>query len=290
MSDQADSVATPSFFARHPVAVFLTLSFAISWGGVLAVTLPDGITGDPETIDKLFVPVFLAMLSGPVLSALILTAVLDGWSGFLELFRGFMRWRAKPLEYAATCLLIPACALATLLPLAAMSPDFTPGVLSSNGGLDLIVLGLVSGFAAGMIEEACWTGFAIRRLLAGRTIIAVGISFGLIHGVWHLPVTIWNGGAAYGYYFIPYFLTTWILALITLRILIVWIYARTRSTLLSAVAHASHTGSLFILWPTEAIPAQQLLWTSLFAALGLMAVLIIVFLSSKGNSSGQNSA
>ena len=271
-----------AFLGRHPVAAFLALAFGISWGGTLAISLPTGIPGSGEALDRLFGPVFLAMLAGPLLSALILSTILGGWTGFTGLLRGFTVWRAKPVEYAAAFLLIPACALAVLLPLSAVSPNFTPGFLDQNGGFSMIALSLAGGLVVGIIEETGWTGFVTPRLLSGRTVLAVAVGLGLIHGFWHLLVNVWFEGAEFGFVFIPYFLTAWVLAIVVLRILVVWIFARTRSTLLCAVTHASHTGGLLAIWPLATTPVQDLIWTAAFGTLGLAAVLAVTSFASHG--------
>jgi membrane protease YdiL (CAAX protease family) len=268
---------------RHPVAAFLALAFLISWGGVLAITLPTGIPGSGEALDRLYGSVFLPMLAGPLLSALIVSAFLGGWAGLKRLLRGFTIWRAKPVEYAASFLLIPACALAVLLTLSAVTPAFTPGFLGPNSGFALIALTLAGGLVVGLIEETGWTGFAVSRLLRGHTVLVVAVGLGLIHGFWHLPVTLWAEGAEFGLVFIPYFLAAWVLAIIVMRILIVWVFARTGSTLLAAVAHASHTGWLFVVWPPATTPVQDVIWTAAFGALGLAAVLSVVSLAPPGD-------
>ena len=48
MSDQQDRGSRTGFVARHPATTFFTLAFLISWGGVLAITLPTGIPGEGE--------------------------------------------------------------------------------------------------------------------------------------------------------------------------------------------------------------------------------------------------
>ncbi len=273
--------AIPEFLRRRPVAGFVVLAVGISWGGILAATLPTGIPGSREALDRLMAPVFLTMLAGPLISALVVSAVVDGRAGLSGLLRGLTLWRAKPVDYAAAFFLIPACALAVLLPLSAVSPDFTPGFLGPGGGYSMVALSLAGGLVVGIIEEIGWTGFATPRLLRGSTVLAAALGLGLIHGLWHLPATAWAEGAEYGLVFIPYFLAAWMLAIVALRILIVWVFARTGSTLLSAVTHGSHTGALFAVWPTAATPVQNLIWTSIFGALGLTVVLLMTSRSSQ---------
>jgi membrane protease YdiL (CAAX protease family) len=195
----------------------------------------------------------------------------------MGLLRGFAIWRAQPIEYAASFLLIPACALAVLLSLSMISPAFTPGFLGPNSGTPMIALALAGGLVVDLIEETGWTGFATSQLRSGHTVLAVAIGLGLIHGLWHLLVTVWAEGAEFGLVLIPYFLTFWILAIIVMRIMIVWVFARTGSTLLAAVTHASHSGWLFVVWPPATTPVQDVIWTAAFGAVGPAAVLSIVY-------------
>ena len=285
-SDRSERTAS-ALLGRHPVAAFLGLTFAISWGGILAISLPTGIPGSGDGLGSLVGPVFFAMLAGPFLSAIIMSFVLGGPAGLMELLNGFTVWRAKPIEYFAAVLLIPACALTVLLPLSLVSPAFTPGFLGPQGGVSMIALSLAGGLTVAIIEETGWTGFATPRLLIGRGVMAAAVGLGLIHGFWHLLSNVWFEGAEFGLVFIPYFLTAWILAIVVLRILAVWIFARTGSTLLSAVTHASHTGGLLAIWPPATSPVQDLIWTAAFGTLGLIAVLMITSLPSQDLMKGQ---
>lgn len=81
-------VTTVLLLRRHPVAAFLGLAFAISWGGILAICLPTGIAGSGEALARLRGPVLLVMLAGPFLSALIVSLALGGWVGLAGLLRG----------------------------------------------------------------------------------------------------------------------------------------------------------------------------------------------------------
>lgn len=289
MSDQEKSGSRSAFVERHPVTAFFTLAFLISWGGVFAITLPTGIPGQGEAVDRLYGLVFLPMLAGPFLSALILSAILGGRSDLAALLRRLFIWRAGLVEYVVSFALIPACALTVLLSISVVSPEFEPGFLASDSGFATFAPMLLMGFAVGLIEETGWTSFATSRLLHGRSVLTVAVSLGIVHGLWHLPVVVWASGAEYGAAIVPFFLTLWILALVTMRILTVWVFARTGSTLLAAVAHASHSGWLFVLWPLATTPVQDVIWTAAFAMVGLAAALIVfVFVPARNLKIGNS--
>ena len=273
----------PEFLRRNAISVFFTLAFLISWGGVLAITLPTGIPGSGEALDRLYALVFLPMLAGPFLSALILSLLLDGPAGLKRLLLGFTVWRAKPLEYAAVFFMIPACALTVLSLFSAVEPAYTPAFLSTEGGIVMIASGLAIGITAGVIEETGWTGFVTARRQKDQTGLGFAVGLGIIHGFWHLLITIWYAGDEYGFVLIPYFLTAWILAIIVMRILVVWIFVRTGSTLLAAAAHTSHSGWFFVFWPPTTSPVQDVIWTAAFGTLGLVVILAIVYFAPLGD-------
>lgn len=150
-----------------------------------------------------------------------------------------------------------------------VSPDFTPGFLT--GGLPLVAMGLAIGLAAGFLEEIGWTGFAIRRLLGTWSVLRIGIVVGMLHGVWHLLAGYWAEGLVYGLWYIPHFVLCWIGGLAGMRILLSSLFARTGSLPIAQLTHASYTGGMIMLWPAATSPAQNVLWTGLFAAL-LIAV------------------
>ena len=273
----AGEVGKPGVLKRYPVLIFFLLAFAISWGGILVVALPSGIPGRGAALDSLLVPVFLAMLAGPFVASIVLSLAFGGRSGLAALFRGFTIWRVGWSNLALATGLIPVSALALLLPLSLVSPAYTPGFLDEGGGLAMIALSLAGGLMVALIEETGWTGYATPRLLARHGVMCAAVLLGVVHGVWHFASNVWMEGAEFGWVFLPYFLTAWILAIVNLRILAVRLFRKTGgSTLVGAVVHASHTGGLLAIWPAASSPMQDLVWTACFAAVGAMALWFVI--------------
>jgi len=266
-----------SAIRRHPVPSYVLLAIAIAWGGAFML-LPAGDPGKEE-LDALLAPVFVAMALGPSLASVLLTAFLDGRAGIKALFGGLVRWRTGVGYYLLALVLVPATALLVLGLFSAFSPVFTPTLFGAAGGIPLLAAGVFVGLAAGLMEELGWTGFATRRLMIGRGVVAVGLTIGVLHGFWHLFVDYyWGDGTSYGRLFIPDFIVAWVLPLTALRLLIVWLFERTQSTLIAALTHASYTGALVMFWPGGISPGEEMLWTGAFAvALGGAFVALNVF-------------
>lgn len=259
----------------HPILSYFLLAFAISWGGILLLVLPGGLHQTSDQLDALFVPVFLVMLVGPSLSAVILTLMLEGRAGIGALFGTFARWRVGG-RYYLLALAAPAVALVVLGTFSVFSPIFIPTIFGPTGGLPLLATGTIIGLAAGFLEELGWTGFAARRLLTTQGVIATAVLIGVPHGLWHFLVGyFWGDGASFGLLFIPYFVLAWIVTLTALRLLIVWLYQRTQSGLIAALTHASYTCALMVLWPVGTSPAETMIWTGVFAVALLAAVVAL---------------
>lgn len=256
---------------RHAVWAFVAGAYLISWGAALPIIGPYGIPARADTAASARGLAFIAMALGPPLAALLLTAALDGLQGINDLVSRLLRWRVPLTDYVVALCLVPATAAVVGAASSAIAPELTPQLLTTAAPLSLLLFGVGAGLVAGWFEEIGWTGFALHRMLPRLGLVRTGIALGAIHGAWHLLVGYWGEGAAMGALYLPYFLFAWVLGLVALRVLVGWLYRRTRSLLVAQLAHASYTGGLLVLWPSSPTPAQLTAWSVAFAAaLGLV--------------------
>jgi hypothetical protein len=100
-----------AFVARHPIAAYFTLTFTLSWGGVLStIAGPAGMTGVKAQDHPLFPFAVVAMLAGPSLASLVLTRLIDGTSGLRDLRARLLNWRASARWYGIALLAAPLLA------------------------------------------------------------------------------------------------------------------------------------------------------------------------------------
>lgn len=240
----------------HPLLGYFLLTFGISWGAILVVAASRGFDLSPlETLEGSGLAI--AMLLGPSLSGLLLTALLDGRAGLRRIGASVLHWRVSPLWYGLALLTMPLTLLTVLLLFSTfVDPAYGPGFV-----WPLFAVGLI----AGLFEEIGWTGFVTPRLLTAHAMGGAGLMLGLIWALWHLLVDFRYNAGSMGIVWILEFAIVYMATLTPYRILMTWVFARTRSLLLAILMHASFTGWLMVLFPQTSLQ-QSLLWQAVFAS------------------------
>ena len=248
---------TPKLWlSLHPLLGYFAAVYGISWGGILIVMGAQGF--DLALLRPMDTGIiFVAMLLGPSVAGLAMTALLEGRAGLRQLRVSFMRWRVGEQWYAIALLTMPLLLLAVLWPLSA----FVDAAFAPRFQWQLFAIGLI----AGCFEEIGWTGFATPRLLARQRLFMAGLSLGLVWSLWHLLVDFRQNFSTLGTVWLLEFAVFYVAALTAYRLLMTWVYANTQSLLLAILMHASYTGWLFVLYPTTSF-AQSLVWQTAFAA------------------------
>ena len=244
-----------AFVTRYPVPAYFALTFAISWSGALVAIGGSGpMRGTTPASDPRFVYALIAMLAGPSLTGILLTAQTYGRAGIREFLSRLLTWRLGATYYAIAILTAPVLMTATLLALSSVSSAFLPGISTSDQKASLLLVSLAVGLSAGVLEELGWTGFAIPTLQRRHGVLATGLIVGVWWSAWHLFPLVWSSHAAAGELPISVYLTAtaagvFVGYLTGFRILMVWVYDRTQSLLLAMLMHLSITASLLILNP-----------------------------------------
>jgi membrane protease YdiL (CAAX protease family) len=265
----------------HPVLSYYVLAFAVSWTAILVLVGPEGFvstTGDSPT----FALVGLGALLGPALAGILMTGVVDGRAGFRELLSRLRRWRVGIRWYAIALLTAPLLTIANLLALSLTSPGFAPAILTTDDKAGLLWTALTTGLMVPVFEEIGWTGFATPRLRRSHGVLATGVIMGALWGAWHLPLfagTAASSGAIPPLLFLAAMLFSW---LIPYRILMVWVYDRTRSLLVAMLMHTPIVISQYVLRPM-AISAEATFVSLLTYGAALWLVVGVVALVNEGH-------
>jgi hypothetical protein len=234
---------------RHPLLAFFVLTFGLTWGlGACFALFPAQLTA---AFGKVSVtnPLFIVAVYAPGISAIIVSGRIDGPAGVRRLLGGLLRWRIGVRWYLAILVGIPMLSAIAMLLSAALAQ--TPLIVdhwyrlfllgpsgqqivraAGAGGLWSAILVILGSFLADpgpLGEELGWRGFALPRLLKGRSALSAGVILGIIWGVWHLPAFIIAGTPQNNMSF-PLFM----IGVVALSVLMTWAFKGTGGSVLAA--------------------------------------------------------
>lgn len=165
----------------HPVAAFYALTFPLSWRAYLVALVRPG--------EELGLDPF-----GPLIAAVVVTALIGGGRGLGDWARGLVRWRAAPSLYVFA-LLFPL--LLTLLGIGAnVALGATPPPAEAWRAWPslFIAFPLVMVLGGPLGEEPAWRGFALARVSESRSMLQAGLLVGVVWFAWHLPLLLARPG------------------------------------------------------------------------------------------------
>lgn len=253
---QPSPVQRTSFLLRHAVTGYFVLTYAISWSGAALIALPYLLRGErpPKLSGILMFPV---MLLGPSVAGMVWTLAENGKTSLRDLLARMRCVSFTPRWYLAL-LLPPVLVCGVLLSLSSfVSPAYRPNVFLPGAGF---------GVLAGFFEEIGWTGYAYPKLRQGRGLFASAAILGLLWAAWHTPVVDYLGAAVpHGGYWLPFFLA-FTAVLVAMRVVIAFLYERTKSVLLAQLMHASSTSALAVFSPPAVAADQEAKWYGTYAA------------------------
>jgi uncharacterized protein len=267
----APTASRPAFIKRNAVLTYFVLVFALSWGAMLLLT---GGLGPIGSTDPRFLFIALTAPVAPAAVGLLLTGLVAGRAGYRDMLARLLRWRVGVRWYAVALLTAPLLTVAVLIALALRSTEFFPAILTKPDPLGLLVPGVVGGLIAGFCEELGWTGFAIPRLRLRYGVFATGLLVGVVWGAWHFP--LFREGASFSaappVILLLVQLFAWLPAY---RVLMVWVYDRTGSLLVTILMHASLIATQLIALPAFTGEGSSLVWILTWAVALWVAVAVI---------------
>ena len=272
--------ATDGKAGMRLVLTYYVVTFVISWGGLMTVVGgPRGVLGTPGRFEALLPMVIMALLAGPIVSGILMTALAGGRAGLRELLARLLTWRVAGRWYAAALLVAPLAAMTIFLTLSLFSDTFVPAILAADDRVSCLVTGLATGVAAGMFEELGWTGFAIPNLRRRYGVFATGLIVGWLWAVWHIVPALWLGyssGTLRGTLSLVSYLADPFLFLMVFRVLMVWVYDRTGSLLVAMLMHMSLTSSARIITPAGIVGAPLITFGVVWAVVMWSLVALLV--------------
>jgi membrane protease YdiL (CAAX protease family) len=269
-----DYTPMKNMISRYTLFSFFVMAVLFSWIAVAPLLLNPELPLEPFQI--------LGAFAGPTLSAVIVTAVLEGRAGLGTFLKRYIQWRAGIVWWLIVLfgILIALNVVATaILGLSVLTEFF------NNMGLILptYLLTLIVGVILGPLwEEPGWRGFALPRLQAQYGPLVGSIMLGVIWAVWHAP-GYFGGWMASAF-------PALLVYCIGFSILVTWVYNHTRgSILLMILLHSSSNAAISVgarVLPTNLSEGMHaFVFSGWIPALmgGLVAIFILIF--TKGSLS-----
>jgi len=240
---------------RHPLITFFVLTYAISWA---------------------FLPIEAVRFlpSGPLIAALIVIPLTQGWAGLRELGSRMIRWRVRWYWYVVAIGLPLVVVLITMglnVALGASAPSLVQ-YSSVTTVLMVFAVRLVNPGDGALGEEPGWRGFALPGLQTTLSPLVSTLILGVLVTGWHVPILFLEEGGLQ-----PSFLVGYLLGTVAVTFWYTWFFNHTGgSVLITLIGHATQ-GTITIggLWSAGADLAQATLLFSVVAS--AVAIGLVVF-------------
>ncbi|MEO8971150.1 MAG: CPBP family intramembrane glutamic endopeptidase [Ktedonobacteraceae bacterium] len=143
-------------------------------------------------------------------------------------------------------------------------------LLSRQASFSVAIYFVTFGAKLLVTEELAWRGFALPRLLVGRSALSASVILGLLWGVWHTPLFFIAGTGQSTWPYLGFLLFA-----IAESVLMTWMYNNTRdSVLLSTLFHAASDAAL--VFSGVLVGGQLLFWLTVAVTCAAALVVVIV--------------
>ena len=225
----------------------------------------------------------IAGLLGPTLSGLIMAAVTEGRPGIGHLLRRIVRWRVGLQWYLFALVGLPmVMVLGTIIrPAALESLDISTQPFSLGYLKAFVTMLLIGG---PLFEEPGWSGFAQPRLQRLHGPLVGGLLLGSLWALWHLPgflipsedlMDIPPRGTILDF-------VVFALALMGLRLIIMWIVNNTRSSVLMAILVHASWNTFYAVALVQIFRAPAVLGSYLNLLVAAWALAVVLVAATRG--------
>jgi membrane protease YdiL (CAAX protease family) len=238
--------------ARHQLSAFFVLAFIFSWyPWVLAIARSR--TSGPNPL-------------GPLIAALVVSGIAEGWPGMRELLGRIVRVRFG-LQWYAVIFGLPVvlCAVALTIVAGFGQPVALPSAAAWRELPDRFIFIFLF---IGLGEEPGWRGFALPCLQKRHTPFMASLILAPVWALWHLPLM----GNEFPAPVIPAFL----ISLLGGTLIQTWLFNRTRGSVLAQMLfHATvNTVGAGLVFPLLKGPTFVAFWY-VYAALWLIIGFVV---------------
>ncbi len=240
------------------LVLFFALAFPLSWYPWI-IALIKGTTSGPNPL-------------GPLVAALIVTALTEGKIGIKDFLKRLVRWRINIRWYVVVFLLPVFCCLIAAGIALATGAQLKPVTKDSTLLSDLLPKFVFILLFIGLGEEPGWRGYALEKLQKLYSPLKSSLILAPIWALWHLPLM----GTEFPAPIIPAFL----LSVVGATIVLTLIYnGAQRSILLPMLLHATvntvASGFMFQLFRSQDLTSLWYVYAVVWFAPSMAAAFIL---------------
>jgi len=257
--------------------LFFLIAYGFSWIfwipqalGAQGMALPEGALA---FLSSLFNPAAF----GPLIAALVMTFLEDGWKGAVGLLKRGVDFRFKKIWLLPILFLPPLIFMGAIF--LSVFTGATPLDLSvlTNPGFALIAFFVILLTAGPLQEEFGWRGYALPRLQARFDALVSSLILGVLWWLWHLPLVFIPDKFMVGS--LPLF-GALLVEMTLMTVLFTWIYNNTGGSILAAMLfHASMNWSIW-----AALPSMKVNLSIIGFTVALLAIAVAVTLGVWGRA------
>ena len=213
------------------------------------------------------------LFPGPLLAALVVIPITQGWAGLRELGLRMIRWRVRWYWYAVAVgipLTAAVVAVALIVALGAPAPSLAT-LLPLTAVLMVFAIRLINPLDGPMGEEPGWRGFALPGLQADRSPLLATLILALLVTIWHVPLFFLEGGLQ------PSDVLGGVPGPFAFTFVATWLFNHTGGSVLMTLVMHGAEGTIHpqALWPASASAAQAgLLYSVVYC---VVAIGLIIF-------------
>jgi CAAX protease family protein len=240
------------------LVLFFALAFSLSWYPWI-IAFFKGTTSGPNPL-------------GPLVAALIVTALTEGRSGIKDFLKRLVRWRVDFRWYAVVFLLPLFCCLVAATIALSTGAQLKPSAEYSNLWGEVAPKFVFILLFIGLGEEPGWRGYAIEKLQKLYSPLKSSLILAPIWALWHLPLM----GSEFPAPIIPAFL----LSVVGATIVLTLVYnGSQRSILLPMLMHATvntvSSGFMFQLFHPQDVTSLWYIYAVIWFATSMAGAFLL---------------
>lgn len=255
---------------NHPLFAYYVLALGFTW----AIEIPLALVR--QGVVNFSLPFWIHYFAcyGPMVAAIITTAMIDGSPGVRELFSRVFKYRVGILWWLAACSPIILFALTAVLLRVFQGEWIAFDTLGQVDFLPPLGLGaiLLWTLTYGLGEETGWRGFLLPRLQKNRTAFSATLILWVLWAIWHAP--------AFFYVYDPKIIFGFLPGVLAGAIVFTWLYNSSGGSILMVILFHGVFN-----FTTAAKEAKSGVIAAVISTMVMIWAIVVVFLYKRENLS-----